>query len=190
MRIPLPWPAPERGKAFPQEASYHILGQEIISEPIEENRLWIIDLFTVEGLFVADWEVRLWDWRYRHADALVILQVTALPPALIFPDSWGIAAYLVHGATWERLHGFPLPPAASDPPYRPQEGWHLIRPDYEPPLTAFPALNTFLQKLQTWRRTLSAYRPEESSLFYTVADGIYTHFSQSELDSYVAPLRR
>ena len=190
MRIPVPWPAPEAGKAFPEKAQYLPLNRELEPDVAANDRILVLDPFTEEGLFVADWEAKLWDIRQRYPDLNLILQVTALPPALIFPDTWGIEGYLVHGPAWQQLHGLALPPQAPTPLYIPRGGWHLISPDYEPPPAALHAFNTFLQNLQTWRRTLSGYQPQKSSLFYTVADRVYTHFSLSELNSYVASIRR
>mgnify|MGYP001079085655 CR=1 FL=1 len=190
MRIPVPWPAPEVGEAFPERAQYLPINRELEPELAGNEQVLLLDLFTEEGLFVADWEARLWDIQQRYPGLNVILQVTALPPALIFPDTWGIKAYLVHGPTWQHLHGIPLPLPPSSPPYTPRGGWSLISPAYEPPHSALQTFNTFLRDLQTWRRTLSSYQPEKSSLFYTVADRVYTHFSLSELNSYVASIRR
>ncbi len=188
MRIPVPWPAPRAGEAFPEKARYLPLNREL--DAAGNDRILVIDLFTEEGLFVADWEGRLWDMRQQYPGLNVILQVTALPPALIFPDTWGIQGYLVHGPTWQHLHAAALPTQAPTPPYTPRGGWYLISPHYEPPHSAIQTFNTFLQNLQIWRRTLSAYQPEKSSLFYTVADRVYTHFSLSELNAYVASIRR
>jgi hypothetical protein len=189
MRILRPWPAPEKGRAFPEEALFFTLEKEPYLDGGEQTLL-VVDCFTEEGWFVADWEGRLWALRERYPKIKIVLHVTALPPALIFPDSWGLMGYLVHGLTWERLHGLPLPAPPSEAPYKPQNGWHLISPSYQPPKTALQTLNTFLKTLQTWRRTLPSYQPEKSSLFYTIADQVYTHFSLSELMAYVASLRR
>ncbi len=188
MRIPVPWPAPEAGEAFPEKAPYLTLNRKLNVAGTEP--LLVIDPFTEEGLFVADWEARLWDIQQQYPGLNMVLQVTALPPALIFPDTWGIKAYLVHGPTWQHLHALAPPPPAPTPPYTPRGGWYLVSPAYEPPPSALQAFNTFLQNLQTWRRTLSGYQPEKSCLFYTVADRIYTHFSLSELNAYVASIRR
>jgi len=190
MRIPRPWPAPKAGEAFPAKARFFSIDQEIALDKVDEEPLVVIDLFTEEGLFVADWEAKLWDIQRRYPGLAVVLQVTALPPALIFPDTWGLRGYLVHGPTWVHLHELSLPAQDPTAPYEPWAGWHLISPHYEPPQIALHALNTFLQTLQDWRRTLLTYQPQESSLFYTAADRLYTHFSLSELNAYVASIRR
>lgn len=188
MRIPVPWPAPERGIAYPVEALYIFLQSEPALDEVEKAGLVIVDCFTPEGLFVAEWEASLWRLRERYPAIQVVLHATALPPALIFPDMWGGLAYLVHGPTWKRLHGLSLPPSDPQAPYRPGGEWHFISPAYEPPRQACAQLNAFLRMLQNWRRTLSAYTPQKSSLFYTVAERSYTHFSSSELNDYVASL--
>jgi len=190
MPIPVPWPAPEPGIAYPIEAQYIFLQSQSALHEVEKASLVVVDCFTSEGLFVAEWEAVLWKLRESHPDRQIVLHATALPPALIFPDKWGNLAYLVHGPTWERLHSLPLPPPASQPPYRPTKEWYFIPPAYEPPRQAYSQLNAFLQALQAWRRTLPAYNPQKSSLFYTVAERSYTHFSLSELNDHVASLRR
>ncbi len=189
MRIPVPWLAPEPGIAYPIEARYIFLQSEPTLDEVEKAGLVIVDCFTPDGLFVAEWEASLWKLRERHPVIQVVLHATALPPALIFLDTWGELAYLVHGPTWERLHGLPLPPSAPRTPYRPGGEWHFISPAYEPPRQAYAQLNAFLRALQGWRRTLPAYDPQKSSLFYTVAEQSYTHFSLSELNAYVASVR-
>ena len=189
MRIPVPWPAPERGIAYPTEARYIFLQSGPTLDEAEKVGLVIVDCFTPEGLFAAEWEASLWELRKRYPGMQVILQATALPPALIFPDKWGELAYLVHGPTWERLHSLPLPPPDPKAHYQPAGEWHFISPAYEPPRQAYTQLNAFLQALQAWRRILPAYNPQKSSLFYTMAERLYTHFSPSELNAYVASLR-
>lgn len=89
MRIPVPWPAPERGIAYPTEARYIFLQSGPTLDEAEKVGPVIVDCFTPEGLFAAEWEASLWELRKRYPGMQVILQATALPPALIFPDKWG-----------------------------------------------------------------------------------------------------
>jgi hypothetical protein len=186
MPILVPWPLPEAGVAFPPQACRLSLEQV----PPHEASLWVIETFTPEGFFIEAWENRLWELRQRFPTQSMVLHVTALPPALIFPDTWGLRSLLVHGPTWEKLHGLSLPPLDPRAPYLPQGGWHYISPLYLPPPGAYVQLQALASTLQAWRRTLPALQSRSSTLFYTHADRLYTHFSLKELQTHVATLRR
>ncbi len=186
MLIPVPWPDPRELFRAPFTLAY-----ACIETPPPAAPVWVLDLFREDGTFIEDWEIRLWHLKAQYPAQEILLHVTALPPALILPDTWGLSGLLIHSPTWTLLHGLPAPPTQAKVAYPLPPAWQCLPPDFTPPAASRKRLQHFLLRLQALRRALPQVDFSRSTLFYTVADAVtYPHFSLQELENHVATIRR
>ncbi|MCS6896180.1 MAG: hypothetical protein NZZ60_08570 [Bacteroidia bacterium] len=99
------------------------------------------------------------------------LHVTYWPFGLAYGQEWYLDFLLCHTEEFCKIWGY-APLGESLPHisgWSPPAPWKVFAPSYRPSQVALGEINSYLAKLQTFRRKLSDYEPHESNLIKTVA---------------------
>lgn len=174
-------PLPDQWFVLRSEVLPESLPSTLLIDPVEPQTGDLL-----EGVELLLYEVR------RRAPACVIgVHLTYWLMGIAYGEAWSADFLLYHERTFWELWGF-LPEGQKLPAiggWAAPAGWSILSAEYRPSTTAIDKANAYLSALQGFRRKLSHYDIERSSLYRTVSgERIFVHLTINDLEKHVATL--
>lgn len=144
------------------------------------------------GELLEEVELLLHEVRRRAPDCLIGVHLTHWLMGLAYGEAWYADFLLYHEPTFRELWDF-LPEGQRLPSIKgwtPPQGWVILSAAYRPSTIAIDKANAYLSALQAFRRRLSHYDIERSTLYRTVSgERIFVHLRIEDIERHVATLR-
>ncbi|MCS7154081.1 MAG: hypothetical protein NZ989_09095 [Bacteroidia bacterium] len=156
-------------------------GKTILIDPVSPHT----------GTIIEDIEVLIYELRRRWSPQKVGIHITYWLMGFAYGEGWEVDFLLYHVETFQSLWNyFPSgEPLTEVEGWKPPPGWQLLSASFYPSLSILASVNAYLSTLQTFRRSLPNFMPEESSLYRTTAgERTYLHLTTKEIQKYEAAL--
>lgn len=175
-------PLPDQWLILRSETLPENLPAALLVDPVEPHTGDLL-----EGI-----ELLLYELRRRAPDCLIGVHLTYWLMGLAYGAAWHADFLLYHEPTFEELWGF-LPEGqrlSAIKGWTPPQGWVILSAAYRPATVAIDKANAYLSALQAFRRRLSHYDIERSTLYRTVSgERIFVHLRTEDIERHVATLR-